>query len=134
MTKPLGISSFLDLPWRSYKLTFVRPFVRPSVCYQLFSRLAHQFLLIFDTKMQNSNAQNVSEPDFRKKFITGRKCLKYAGKASFWHFLEISSLVFSDFSYQQCLKHGRVRFSRKFLFRRKMPEIAVFADFHRTFS
>ena len=32
---------FLDLLRRSFKLTFVRPSVRPSVCYKLFSGLAH---------------------------------------------------------------------------------------------
>jgi hypothetical protein len=36
--------------------------------------------------MQNGNAQNVTEPDFRKKFITGRKCRKYAGKTGFLAF------------------------------------------------
>ena len=61
--------NFLDLPWRSYKLTVVRASVRPCVCYQLFSRLAHWFLLIFGTKMQNGNPQNMTEPDFRKKFF-----------------------------------------------------------------
>ena len=56
----------------------------------------------------------------------------------FLHFLEFSSVAFSDFlqkdAYLQCSKHGRVRFLRKNFFRLKMPEIAVFADFHYMFS
>ena len=44
--------------------------------------------------MQNGNVQNVTEPDFRKKFISGRICRK---NLAFWHFLEVSSLVFSWF-------------------------------------
>ena len=51
--------------------------------------------LIFCTMMQNGNAQNVTEPDFRKKIF-----LKYPGKPVFWHFPEILSLVFSDFSHK----------------------------------
>ena len=34
--------------------------------------------------MQIGNAQNVTEPDFRKKFISGRKCRKYARKTGFF--------------------------------------------------
>ena len=34
----------------------------------------------------------------------------------------------------RCSKHGRVRFLRKTFFRPKIPEIAVFAHFHWTFS
>ena len=32
-----------------------------------------------------------------KNIFSGRKCRKYDGKPVFWHFLEISSLVLSDF-------------------------------------
>ena len=47
---------------------------------------------------ENGNVQNVTEPDFRKTYFSGRKCRKYAGKTGFfWHFLEISSFVFLDF-------------------------------------
>ena len=42
--------------------------------------------MIFGTKMQNGNAQNVTEPDFRKKIFSGRKCRKYAGKTGFLAF------------------------------------------------
>ena len=44
----------------------------PFSNFLLFSGLAHYFLLIFGTKMQNGNAQNVTEPDFRKKFFLGK--------------------------------------------------------------
>ena len=36
--------------------------------------------------MQNGNAQNVTESDLRKKFFSGRKCRKYAGKTGFLAF------------------------------------------------
>ena len=36
--------------------------------------------------MQNGNAQNVTEPDFGKKILSGRKCRKYAGKTGFLAF------------------------------------------------
>ena len=58
-------------------------------------------------------------------------------KPVFWHFLEILSLVFSDFlhkdAHQQCLKHRRVRFSRKIFFRPKMPEICRKSPFLQIF-
>ena len=44
-------------------------FVCSFVCYQLFLGLAHQFFLIFCTMMQNGNARNVKEPEFRKKIF-----------------------------------------------------------------
>ena len=48
----------------------------------------------FGTMMQNGNAQNVTEPDFRKKIHFRSKMPE---KTVFGNFLEISSLVFSDF-------------------------------------
>ena len=55
------------------------------------------FFKKFLTLTQNDNVQNVTEPDFWKKYFSGRKCRKCAGKTGFWHFLEILSSVFSDF-------------------------------------
>ena len=92
----------LDLPRRSYNLTFDRPSVRPFVTdgYQLFSRLAHKFFLIFGTKMQNGNSKNVTEPDFWKKISSAENAGNMPEKQVFWHFLGISSFVFPDFLHQ----------------------------------
>ena len=53
--------------WRSYKLTIVRPSVRPFLrSLPTFLEIGSLVFLIFGTKVQNGNAQNVTEPDFRK--------------------------------------------------------------------
>ena len=89
---------FLDLPRRSFKLTDVRPFVRPS------ARLLPTFLgvgsLVFSNFLHNYAKWRFPKSDgswFSKKKFSGQKWRKYAGKPVFWHFLEILSLFFSDF-------------------------------------
>ena len=93
--------------------------------------------------MQNSNAQNVTEPDFRKKSFPAENTENMPEKPVFWHFLEISSLVFSNFlhkdAYKQYPKYGvfELDFWETFFLAenaRNIPEIAAFADFHLTFS
>ena len=78
----IGIKLLFGPTWRSYKLTCVRS----SVCYQLFSGLDHRNFFIFGTKVQNGDAQNVTEPDFRKKIFLGQfgpKRLKKWGFSGF---------------------------------------------------
>ena len=88
-----------------------------------FSSRTLYFFMKFCTLMLNSNTLNVTEPDFRKTFFRS----KMPEKPVFWHFLEISSLVYSNFlhrnAYQECSKDGRIRFLRKIFLRPKMPEI-----------
>ena len=91
----------------------------------------------FCTLTQNDNIQNATEPNFRKKYFSGRKCRKYAGKPVFWLFLEILSF-FSRFFAQRCVlticsKYDRVRFLRKNFFRPIMPEIWRKSDFFHIF-
>ena len=66
--------------------------------------------------MQNGNAQNVTEPDFRKKKIFGTNLgQKQPKNRVFWTLCKITSLVFSDFWQkdrgQGCLKGGWSNFS-----------------------
>ena len=95
------------------------------------------FFMKFGTLMQNGNFQNVMEPDFRKTFFPVENAGNMPEKPVFWHFLEISSLVFSDFllkdAYQQCPKHGRVRFLKKIFFWPKMLEICRKSPFLQIF-
>ena len=77
---------------RSFVLSFIRSFILSSVCYQLFSGLAYYFFLIFGTKMQNGNAQNVTEPDFRKRFFPVENAGNMPEKTVFGLFLENLSL------------------------------------------
>ena len=88
--------------------------------------------------MQNGNAQNVTEPDFRKKIFN-------AGNMPENQFFGISSrfsLFFSDFLLKECvlamLKTWPSSIFEKNVFLAKntgnMLEIAVFADFHWSFS
>ena len=46
--------------------------------------------------MQNGNAQKVTEPDFQKKNFPAENAGNMPEKPVFWHFLEISSLIFPD--------------------------------------
>ena len=55
------------------------------------------FFWFFAQRRVLAMAKTWSSPIFEKKFFSGRKCWKYAGKTGFWHFFEISSLVLSDF-------------------------------------
>ena len=77
--------------------------------------------------MQNGDAQNVTEPDFRKKIFSGRKCRKYAGNHGFWTFLKILSLFFCDFllkdAYLLYIGYNGIRFSWKIFLRSAQPEI-----------
>ena len=78
--------------------------------------------------MQNGNAQNVTEPDFRKKIFSGRKCRKYAGKTGFLAFSrDFIIIVFTDFFAQRCIlimpKIWPSLIFRKIFFRSKIPEI-----------
>ena len=93
----------------------------PEIClknqfFGIFSRFHHQFFLFFCTK-------NVAEPDFWKIFFPADNAGNKPEKPVFWHFLEILPLAFSDFlhkdAYQDCSKHGRVRFLRKIFSVRK---------------
>ena len=96
----------------------------------------------FGTLMQNGNTQNVTDPDFRKKFISGRKCRKYAGKTGFLAFSRDFFISFFWFFAQRCVLTMLKTWSSP-IFKKNfspaenagsMPEISVFADFHWTFS
>ena len=55
--------------------------VRSFVCYQLYFRdWLFSFFLIFGTKKQNGNVQNLTEPDFQNNFFPAEN----AGKTGFW--------------------------------------------------
>ena len=94
---------FLDLPWRSYKLTVVRSFVRSSV------RLLPAFLeigsLVFsdfwhkDAKWQCPKCDGAR---FSEKKFSGWKCRKYAGKTGFLAFSRDFSISFFWFFAQRC--------------------------------
>ena len=81
----------------------------------------------FGTKVQNGNAQKVKEPDWNN-----------AGKTGFWAFSRDFIICFFWFFAQKCVLAMPKTWPRsifeKIFFRPKMPEIAVFADFHPTFS
>ena len=47
--------------------------------------------------MRINNAQNMTESDLKKKFFPAENARNVPEKLVFWHFLEILSLVFSDF-------------------------------------
>ena len=107
---------------------FVPSFVR----YQLFSRSAQQFFLIFGTKMQNDNAQNVTEPDFLKKIHFRPKMPEI--------FLQILSLVIFCTKMRiirMPKKHGQVWFWENFFSGQKsagnmlkiLPFLQVFIRF-----
>ena len=91
--------------------------------------------------MQNGNPQNVTEPDFRKKFFSGRKYRKYAEKPGFLAFSRDSFISFFLFFAQRCVLAMPIIwpspiFEKNFFPAENagnMPEIAVFADFVRTF-
>ena len=54
-------------------------------------------VLIFGTKVQNGNAQKMTESDFVKTFFLAENAGNMLGKPVFGHFLEIAPLVFSYF-------------------------------------
>ena len=86
-------SNLLFGPTGSCKLTCVRLFVRSFVCYQLFSRSAHLFFMIFGKKVQNGNAQNVTESDFGKKNFWANLGPKMPKNRVFWTLWKICSLL-----------------------------------------
>ena len=94
-----------------------------------FLEIGSLVFLIFGTKVQNGNAQNVTEPDFRKKFFLGKFGPKLPKNRVFWTLCKIASLVFSDFwqknRVQGTLKCGRNNLSLKIFFRRNL-QIFVF--------
>ena len=51
--------------------SFRRPFVRPSVRYQLSSETNHRISLIFCIKLALNKSKKVTEPDFPKKKLFG---------------------------------------------------------------
>ena len=71
--------------------------------------------------------QNVTEPDFRENIFWAENAGNMPEKPVFWHFLEISSLVFSDIlhidAYQYCRKCVKNRFLKKIFFRPIEPGI-----------
>ena len=91
---------------------------------------------------QNGDSQKVTEPDFRKKIFSGRKCRKYAGKTGFLAFSRDFIIIFFWFFAQRCvltmLKTWLSPIFEKNFFSAEntgnMPEIAVFADFVWVFS
>ena len=87
--------------------------------------------------MQNGNAQNVTEPDFRKKFFSGRKCRKYAGKTGFLAFSRDFIISFFWFFAQRCvlgmLKTWPSSIFEKNFFRPKMLEICRKSPFLQIF-
>ena len=80
-------------------------------------------------------------PIFEKHFFRP-KMPEICRKSRVWHFLEISSFAISDFLHrwlQRCVLAMpktwiESDFWEKFFSRTKMPEIAVFADFHWIFA
>ena len=62
--------------------------------FGLFSKFCHLFFLIFCTMMQNDNAQNVTEPDFRKKIFLGKFGPKIGFFGLFSKFCHLLILIF----------------------------------------
>ena len=60
---------------------------------------------------------------FSKTCFPAENAVNMPEKPFCWHFLEISSLVIADFLHKDAYQEWS-----------KIPEIAVFADFYRTFS
>ena len=81
-------------------------------------------------------------PDFQKTFFSSRKCRKYAGKTSFLAFSRDFIISFYWFFAQRCILIMPIIWPspifEKIFFpaenTNNMPEIAVFADIHWTFS
>ena len=82
--------------WRSYKLTFVRSSVRPSVTS--FSR---DWLICFFWFLAQRCKMAIPKmwrsPIFGKNFFPAENAGNMPENPVFWHFLEILSLVFPDF-------------------------------------
>ena len=118
-----------------YKLTHVRLFVRLSSVTSFSRDSLISFFLIFGTMMQNSNPQNVKENFWPK---IQEICRKNRFFGIFSRFYFSAFLIF-------CTKM-RISNSQKWLspiFEKhffpaentgNIPELAIFADFHWTFS
>ena len=84
----------------------------------------------------------MTEPDFRKTYFSGRKCRKYAGKTGFLAISRDFIISFFQFFAQRCVLAMLITwpspiFEKNFFPAENagnMPEIAVFANFARTFS
>ena len=122
------IIQFLDLPWRSYKLTDVRPFVRASVTS--FSRdWLISFFWFLAQRCKMAMPKMWRSPIFEKKFFWANLGQKLPKNRVFWTLCKIALLVFSDFwqknRVQGTLKCGRNNLSLKIFFRRNL-QIFVF--------
>ena len=114
---------------------FVRSFVRPCVRSSVTSFSRGIGSLVFSDFWHEGAKWQCPKCDgvrFSKNiFFQAENAGNMPEKPVFWHILEISSLVFSDFLqkdlFEQC--PNEVRFLRILFFRPKMPEIAVFPDF-----
>ena len=124
----------MDLPRRSFKLTDVRSFVRPSVRSSVtsFSRdWLISFFWFLAQRCKMIMPKMWRSPIFEKKFFPAENAGNMPEKRVFWHFLETLSLVFSDFLHkgrgQGSLKIGWSGFSWKIFFGRK-NRIFVFGE------
>ena len=109
--------AFLDLPGRSFKLTFVRSFVRPSVTS--FSRdWLISFFWFFAQWCKMIMPKMWRSPIFDKNFFWANLGKKPSKNRVFWTLCKIASLYFSDFlhkfSVQGPLKSGRNSFFQNF--------------------
>ena len=123
-----SIPLFLDLPWRSYKLTHVRSSVRPFVTS--FSRdWLISFCWFLAQRCKMAMAKMWRSPIFGKKFFWANLVQKPPKNRVFWTLCKIASLVFSDFwqkdREQGTLKWDRNNFFRKILFRRSTVRSSV---------
>ena len=82
--------------WRSYKLTYVRPFVRLSV-----TRFSRDWLIrifwFFAQWCKMVMPKMWRSPIFEKKFFPGENAGNMPEITVFWTFLKILSLVFCNF-------------------------------------
>ena len=117
----------MDLPWRSFKLTVVRPSVR---LLPAFLEIGSLFFADFWRKDAKWQCPKCDGARFSKKKIFWANLVQKPLKNRvFWTLCKIASLVFSNFWQKnrgQCvLKNSRNNFSRKIFFRRKL-QICVF--------
>ena len=80
--------------------------------------------------MQNGNAQNVTEPDFRKNSFPAENAENMPEKPVFWQFLEISSFFFLIFCSKMRIKNAQnmteSNFREKFFYGRKWRNYICF--------
>jgi hypothetical protein len=70
----------------SYRFTAVRPFVRPFVSYQFFSKTDHRIFPKLGMKLKDNKGNKVTEPNFPKKIWIIQKFLKMWLKMRFSDF------------------------------------------------